>query len=83
MLQCQMHDFESVGREMHLRLNSTVREILRDKAEHIAMYSVHVNLPGDTSDSGPCHQCFAMGLIAVAKALNSSPTACIPVFVMG
>lgn len=70
MPQCQMHGFESVGREMHFRLNSTVREILRDKAEHIVMYSVHVNHPGDIQIQALASQCFAMGLTAVAKALN-------------
>lgn len=54
MLRCQMHGSNSVGREMHFRLNCTVGEIPRDKAEHIVMHSVRVNHPGDTSDSGPC-----------------------------
>lgn len=61
MLQCQMHGFESVGREMHFRLNSTVREILRDKAKHIVMYSMRVNHPGDISDSGPCQSVLCNG----------------------
>lgn len=61
MLQCQMHGFESVGREMHFRLNSTVREILRDKAKHIVMYSMRVNHPGDISGSGPCQSVLCNG----------------------
>ena len=34
-----MHSSNSVGREVHFRLNSTVREIPRDKAEPIRMHS--------------------------------------------